>query len=187
MNVMNVAAVFGVSGVGKSWLISHFGETTEIAHAQASQLLSEARAEITGRMESQEELRQGAVLDNQALLIEAFSRFRAATTKPIIFDGHSVIDTGEQLLEIPAEVIRALAPAGLAFIKDEPSAIVARRAADGVRIRPARSESEIRSQQERAQVLCEQYAQSLGVGLTVVRAGDSDGFAVAMRAILVSL
>lgn len=182
--MVKVAAVFGLSGVGKGWLISRFAEGIAIAHAQASQLLREARAEISGRMDSQEELRQGAVLDNQVLLIEAFSRFRAAATKPIIFDGHSVIDAGDQLVEIPVEVIRALAPAGLVFIKDEPAAIIARRAGDRTRIRPVRSEDEIQSHQKRAQVLCEQYAETLGVSLKVVQAGDKDGFSAAMRSIL---
>jgi adenylate kinase len=181
---VKVAAVFGLSGVGKSWLISRFAEGIAIAHAQASQLLREARAEIGGRMESQEELRQGAVLDNQALLVEAFSKFRAAATKPIIFDGHSVIDAGDQLVEIPVAVIRALAPAGLVLIKDEPAVIIARRTGDRTRIRPVRSEDEIRSHQIRAQVLCEQYAATLGVNLKVIQAGDIEGFSAAMNSIL---
>jgi adenylate kinase len=135
-------------------------------------------------MESQEQLRQGAVLDNQALLIDAFSKFRAAAAEPIIFDGHSVIDTGDQLLEIPVEVIRAIDPAGIVFVRDEPAAIIARRAGDRTRIRPVRPENEIEGHQVRAQALCEQYAEDLDVRLTVVRAGDKDGFFEAMNSIL---
>lgn len=182
--MVNVAAVFGVSGVGKSWLIARFGEATPIAHAQASQLLRDARAEISGHLESQEELRQGAVLDNQALLIEAFAKFRLAATKPIIFDGHSVIDAGDQLVEIPVEVITAIAPAGLIFIKDEAAAIVARRARDTTRTRPMRSESEILDHQTRAQALCGRYAEALDICLTIIQAGDKVGFSSAIESVL---
>ena len=182
--MVKVAAVFGVSGVGKSWLIARFGEAASIAHAQASQLLRDARAEISGRLDSQEELRQGAVLDNQALLIEAFANFRLVATNPIIFDGHSVIDAGHQLVEIPVEIIRAIAPAGLIFIKDEPAAIVARRAHDTARPRPVRSESEILVHQNRARALCERYAEALDIRLTLVQAGDKAEFSSAIESIL---
>jgi adenylate kinase len=182
--MVKVAVVFGVSGVGKSWLIARFGEAVPIAHAQASQLLRDARAEISGRLESQEELRQGAVLDNQALLIEAFAKFRLIATKPIIFDGHSVIDAGDRLVAIPVEAIRAIAPAGLIFIKDKPAAIVARRARDTTRSRPVRSDSEILDHQIRAQALCERYAEALDIPLTLVQAGDKAGFSSAIETIL---
>ena len=184
--MVEVAAVFGLSGVGKSWLISRFAKTEEIAHVQASQLLREARAEISGRIESHEELRRGAVLDNQALLIDAFTKFRASATRPVIFDGHSIIDTGEQLLEIPVEVIQAIAPGGILFIKDEPASIIARRASDTARTRPVRSQEEILNHQARALTLCEQYTENLGVKLTIVQAGDQSGFSSAVKRILMT-
>ena len=182
--MVEVAAVLGVSGVGKSWLIERFGRTTEIAHAQASQLIRDARVEICGRLESQEELRQGAILDNQALLVEVFAKFRIAATKPIIFDGHSLIDVGETLVEIPVEVIRAIDPAGLIFIKDEPALIVARRAHDTLRQRPVRSEAEILDHQSRAQALCERYAEALNIRLTLVQAGNEEEFSFAVSSAL---
>jgi adenylate kinase len=182
--MVKVAAVFGVSGVGKSWLIARFGDVTPIVHAQAGDLIRNARAELTGRFETQEELRKGAVLDNQALLIEAFAKIRLAATAPIVFDGHSVVDIGHQLLEIPVEVIRSIAPVGLIFVMDEPAAIVARRASDTARSRPVRSESEILDHQNRARELCEHYADALDIGLTVVEAGDIAEFSSAMEAVL---
>ena len=68
----DVIAVFGLSGVGKSWLISRFAEGHEVLHLQASQLLKDAKAAVSGIVTTSEELRTGPVIDNQALLISAF-------------------------------------------------------------------------------------------------------------------
>ena len=179
-----VVAVFGLSGVGKSWMISKFGNATEVKHVQASQLIREARAEMTGWLESPEDLRRGAVLDNQAILIAAFSRLNLTATTPIIFDGHSVIDAGDHLVEIPVDVIRALAPAGLIFIMDDPAAIVARRASDVARERPVRSKGEIESHQDRALAVCRRYADELAISLKIVQSGNEPKFSEAVMPLL---
>jgi adenylate kinase len=67
---VQVVAIFGVSGVGKSWLISRFASANPVAHVQASRLLREAKAAIDGRNTTSEQLRTDAVLDNQMLLIQ---------------------------------------------------------------------------------------------------------------------
>jgi adenylate kinase family enzyme len=58
--MVKVIAVFGLSGVGKSWLISRFASANPVAHVQASQLLREAKAAISGSVATSEELRIGA-------------------------------------------------------------------------------------------------------------------------------
>ena len=171
--MVSVVAVFGLSGVGKSWLISRFAAAETVVHAQASQLLREARAAISGRAETQEELRKGAVLENQTLLIEAFARLRASATAPVIFDGHSVVDGRDRLIEIPVDVIQALGPTGLVFIRDDPAAIVTRRAQDKFRIRPARTEAEIGVQQDRAFMVCARYRDRKRRGDTTLRRAGS--------------
>jgi adenylate kinase len=181
--MMFVAAVFGLSGVGKGWLISRFTATRAATHAQASQLMRDARAALIGRMESQEDLRKGAVLDNQALLIEAFTNLRSSASTPIIFDGHCVIDAGDRLIEIPVDVIEALRPDGLVFVRDDPAAIVSKRARDVSRTRPVRTELEVGQHQERALAMCARYQQRLGVGLYLVQAGDEVAFDAAISKI----
>jgi adenylate kinase len=178
-----VAAVFGLSGVGKTWLISRFIATQGAMHAQASQLLRDARAALIGQMDSQEDLRKGAVLDNQALLIEAFTNFRSSAPLPIIFDGHSVIDVGDRLIEIPVDVIEALRPDGLVFVRDDPAAIVAKRAGDVSRTRPSRTESEVGAHRMRALSMCVEYQLQVRIDLHLVQAGDEAAFRVAISKI----
>jgi adenylate kinase len=182
--MVKVIAVFGLSGVGKSWLISRFANGNPVAHVQASQLLREAKAALSGSVTTSEELRTGAVLDNQALLVRAFSAKIANATQPIIFSGHCVVDDGNQLLEIPAEVIAALSVSGLIFVQSQPTAIVERRLKDITRTRPARSVEEIEFHQNRAMSVCAEYAKRLRLGLHVVHAGDEGLFASVAASIL---
>jgi adenylate kinase len=163
--------------VGKSWLISRYASAHAATHVQASQLLRDAKAAITGAEVTSEQLRTGAVLDNQQLLIQAFAAARAAAIAPLIFDGHCLIDASSQLIEIPAEVIEALSMSGLVFVQSEPYEIAARWRRDTTRISPSRSAEEISLHQQRANSLCKEYANRLNLDLHIVKAGDEKGFA----------
>lgn len=182
--MVRVIAVFGLSGVGKSWLISRFASANAVLHVQASQLLRDLKKAVSGSITSSEDLRRGPVLDNQALLISAFSKCMSEAAQPIIFDGHCVIDSGSQLVEIPVDVIQALSPAGLVFLGAEPCTIVERRLQDTVRIRPSRSEKEIEAHQDRAISICDEYAKHLQIDLHVISAGDERAFASKVETIL---
>lgn len=182
--MVKVVAVFGLSGVGKSWLISRFARPGFALHVQASQLLRDEKAAITGQAVSSEALRTDAVLDNQSLLIRAFVRVLSSATVPVLFDGHCVVDSGTSLVEIPTEVIEALLISGIVYIQDTAAAIVARRAGDMARTRPARSEAEIALHQNHAVATCTRYANQLQIGLHFVTAGDEPAFRSAIAAVL---
>src|SRR5262249_7951555 len=160
----------GLSGVGKTWLVERYAKRSPVLHVRASQLLRAAKAAASGEDVTSEELRQGAVLANQALLIQEFDHVRETATQPIIFDGHCVVDNGVQLLEIPKEVIAGLAVSHLVFVEGPAAGIIERRREDTTRFRPARSEAELASQQERAKAVCKGYSEMLGIPLTVVAA-----------------
>jgi adenylate kinase len=181
--MVRVVAVFGLSGVGKSWQISRFASANPVVHVQASQLLREAKAAISGNVTTSEELRIGTVLDNQALLIRPFSEIISDAVQPIIFDGHCVVDNGNQLVEIPVEVIAALSAS---FVQSQPGRIVERRLKDITRTRPPRSVEEIELHQNLAMSVCAEYAKRLRIDLHVVHAGDEGSFASAVASILLS-
>src|SRR5580658_1283865 len=105
-----VGAVFGLSGVGKSWIISRYASIANVAHIQAGQLMRDAKAALVAREVTSEDLRRGPVLDNQSLLTDAFARVLSTEARPVIFDGHCLVDVGEQPIEIPVDVIRRLRP-----------------------------------------------------------------------------
>jgi adenylate kinase len=179
-----VAAVFGLSGVGKSWLISRYAAANAVMHIQASRVLQDAKATVSGAAVSSEELRTGAVLDNQQLLITGFATVRANAVLPIIFDGHCVIDSGSRLVEIPVDVIRLLSVSGLVFVRSCAQDIVEKRRGDKTRVRPLRTPAEILAHQQRAISLCEEYASHLHLDLYTVEAGDEERFATAIDLIL---
>ena len=151
-------------------------------HVQASQLLREAKAAFSGENVSAEDLRKGAVLDNQTLLIQAFTRLRRTATQPILFDGHCVVDNGEQLLAIPGEVIDGLAITSIVFVEGSAQGIAQRRQNDPARVRPTRSAEELDEQQKRARAVCQTYREMLGLPLTITAAGDEAAFAKAVKA-----
>ncbi len=150
-------------------------------HVQASQLLREAKAAFSGENFSAEDLREGAVLDNQTLLIQAFKHLRGTATQPIVFDGHCVVDNGEQLLAIPGEVIDGLAITSIVFVEGSAQGIAQRRQIDTTRVRPTRSAEELDEHQQRAKAVCQTYSETLGLPLTIIAAGDEAAFAKALK------
>ena len=172
---VNTIAVFGISGVGKSRLCSLLADRFGLAHAQASDLLKRAKEEEAGKSVSAEDLRNGAVLDNQALLVSSFRKLAAQESRHILFDGHSLIDAGDKLIEIPVDVISAIGPAAVLFLWEEPQIIAERRAADTARRRPSRSAPELAEHQARAEELARFYAQRLQLPFFRARSGDDEG------------
>lgn len=175
-----VVAIFGISGVGKSWLIERYAEDIPVLHVVASQLLRDAKTSLSGEKVTSEDLRKGAVVSNQALLIKAFSHVRNTATQPIIFDGHCIVDDGVELIEIPAEVIVGLQVSHLVFIEGSAKGIAMRRQNDLTRERPVRSEAELTHHQRQAKAVCEAYSKSLGLPLIIVKACDEEAFACAL-------
>ncbi|MGA9869397.1 MAG: AAA family ATPase [Acetobacteraceae bacterium] len=171
-----VVAVFGLSGVGKSWLISRYAVIAKVAHIQASQLMRDARAALVGQAVASEDLRRGPVLDNQSLLTDAFTKVLATETRPIIFDGHCLVDVGEQPIEIPVDVIRQLQPSGIVLVHAPADEIVRRRESDSSRERPSRDADALAAQQAKCVAICTSYGEQLGVAFVQVRAGNERGF-----------
>ena len=141
-------AVFGISGVGKSTIIKEFiTHAPSWRHLQAGQLIKSELKNIGHdklRLEDNE-----AILKNQYLMVDAFwKEINTQKLTKVIFDGHSIIDTGTEILRIPADVIEALKPTKMVFIKVESKIILDRRSKDTSRDRPLLSIHEIGAQQD---------------------------------------
>lgn len=154
--------VFGLSGVGKSWLCARIASLEGYCHVSGSTLLRMAMNKA-GSSSTSEQLRNGQVLENQALLIAGFNALRTTESRPIIFDGHNIVDQDDRLLEIPLSVVEQLNPVGIVFVSASPALIRERRAADIARVRPDRSKDQLDLHQRRGIRLAAEYARLLGV------------------------
>jgi adenylate kinase len=145
-----VVALLGLSGVGKSTMLTRIVGKTAFRHLQASQLIKDELARISALHASSEELRTGAVSCNQQLLVSAFKREAATDTGCIVIDGHSVIDTPNGLLTIPPETFARIGVAYVVVLQDATIRIAERRLADTSRVRPQRSLQQLTEHQARS-------------------------------------
>jgi Archaeal adenylate kinase len=169
---MTIAFV-GISGVGKSTFLKTAMGTTPFLHLEASKLIKEELALAQQRVQSSEELRTGAVLDNQELLIRAFRRNATGHEGLVVLDGHTVVDTGSGLQRIPASVFGAMNVRSILFLQDDSEVIRSRRAIDTTRVRPERSAREIRRHQQEALLAAADIALELDIPLQVVTRGTA--------------
>jgi adenylate kinase len=164
---MTIIAVLGLSGVGKSTLIRNAGLRRELLHLSASELIKARLAHTS------EQLRRGAVLDNQSLMLAEFAdRVANAGATPVVFDGHTIIDTPAGLLEIPLNIFQAIAPSAIVFVASEPKTIAKRRAADTGRVRPERSIGDLAKHQDLALARARYFSDELKVPFHII-ASDS--------------
>lgn len=165
-------ALLGLSGVGKSTFIQTLRERTPLLHLQASGLIKAEQVYRAQNPDSSEALRTGAVIDNQELMIAAFRRLASNAETPIVFDGHSVIDGRNGLVEIPAAVFAELAPDAIFYLSAPPDIIAVRRFADAGRERPTRSVETLAEHQCFAHDAARRIAQQ--IGCRFISIGDSD-------------
>ncbi|THG40423.1 ATP-binding protein [Sphingomonas olei] len=173
-------ALLGLSGVGKSTFISRVARQSPLLHLQASSLIKAEQARREQNPESSEELRTGAVLNNQELLVAAFLRTAGGSALPIVFDGHSVVDGQNGLVEIPASVFAALRLTGIFFLRADPLVIAQRRTADVHRSRPFREPGTLAEHQRIARDVSRRIAHEIGCEFQEITAADMSKFAQAL-------
>lgn len=169
-----VIGVFGISGVGKSWLVGEVAARIPgTLHLQGSALIKQGLADPSV---SSEELRRASgdhIIANQRILIAMFNREIAEhTSRLVLFDGHLLIDTAAQTIVIPQEVISALRPKLLIHVEAEPTLIANRRRDDTSRTRPMHDNHTLVAHQNRSRDLCQAYGRRLGIPMEIVASSD---------------
>jgi adenylate kinase len=93
-----------------------------------------------------------------------------------VFDGHSIIDTPNGLLEIPLSIFQAINPSVIVFVEAAADVIGERRASDTGRARPDRTAAELSLHQEVAKTRAAFLAESLGVPFRAMGADSTRDF-----------
>lgn len=168
-----VIALVGISGVGKSTLLRALGESVVFQHLQASALIKAAREAIEAV--GHDDLRRVDIGDNQALLVEGFSRARDPNAQIVILDGHTVVDTPNGLVEIAPAVFAGLGIARFVLVVDEAEAVRQRRSGDKTRNRPERTAEELDEHQKAALLAAYEAARVMAVPLHVFSVSDVEG------------
>ncbi len=164
---MTVVGVFGISGAGKTTLISEVVRCQPTwQRVSAGSLIQEYLPDV--ERDALRALSQGRILDNQEAIVRGlFARRRDGTSEVVLFDGHVLIES-EGLAEVPLDVIRRLMLDAMLFVHDAPDQIARRRQSDQHRSRAERSIEEIDRLQARECAIVERYARKLGIPFTGV-------------------
>ena len=150
-------------------------------HLEASLLIKAEQARRSIAAQSSEALRTGPVLDNQALLVAGFKQGARFSDGSIVFDGHSVIDGGNRLIKIPADVFASLEFQAICILQAAPADILARRQGDTARPRPARSADALAEHQEKATGVARAIAEKLNLPFSLFGNEDEVKLAALIR------
>lgn len=174
-------ALLGLSGVGKSTLIGQLNERIAVLHLQASALIKDEQAYRAQQPDDSEALRLGAIADNQALMIAAYRRVVASTELPVVFDGHSVIDGRDGLVEVAPSVFVDLELDAIFYLSADPHIIAERRRADVGRDRPTRDAETLAEQQRIAENVARRIAGQIDCTFIAITDSDVDRLAETLR------
>ena len=158
-----IVNVFGVSGVGKtsacrSFVRRHSGYLHLIASAVLSEVTGLSPKEL-GRRDTDEIVRQ------QALLIDAVvERTKSCQDVVTLLDGNAIIDTGDDLVPVPVQLMTRLGPSGMILLEAPPEVIRSRRLADN-KYRSGRTVLEIALQMEATRQVVQNFSSELGIPL----------------------
>ncbi|HEY5305205.1 MAG TPA: AAA family ATPase [Pseudolabrys sp.] len=167
-------AVTGLSGVGKSTLLKAVARRVDFLHLQASALIRDARDTFQSYPVSHDQLRYVDLDENQHLLVDGFAAHARSATGLVVLDGHTLVERNTDFVLIGAEVFSAIGISGMLFLHDDPSAIVARRAGDHTRERPAKDVDVLAKIQAAALANARDICRSVQVPLKIVAPVDLD-------------
>jgi len=167
-----VFGLFGLSGVGKTWLADRLVERfPALLHLEASSLLKAAHQ---AEGEALRTSGRDRLIANQEALATAFADARAAQQeRPVLISAHTVIDNEAELVEVPFSAIQPLGISYYLFLAADPEVIAARRA-NSSRQRPARSIAVLAEHQRRACEVCQSYAEGSGRPFLLLDQSGSD-------------
>jgi adenylate kinase len=170
MTLAPIIGLFGISGVGKTWMGTQLViRYPSILHLQASSLLRDTLRASGERLRT---ATSTEISSNQQALANSLSQARVGhEERPVVLDAHSVIDNDRQLVPISIEAIKPLNLHSIVFIHDDPSVIAARRLASD-RFRPSRTLEELECQQNLAKEVCQSFSSTLSIPIKICRAGD---------------
>lgn len=162
-----IIALAGISGVGKSYLLSELGREMPMQVFQASALIKAAREAAEKNVIALDQLRARDLDENQRLLISGFSQAVQASPPLVLFDCHTLIERGDELVRIEPEVFKGIGIARMAFLTEEPSIVLQRRSGDTTRKRPLVSIERLRAIQDEALNQARHICDALGVSLSI--------------------
>jgi adenylate kinase len=116
------------------------------------------------------------ILQNQHLIIDQLNieKIEIDSGVHILFDAHMIIDTDNELVEIPFEIFDKLEPSRMVFLHAAPKIILGRRVSDTSRSRPIKTIAEIQSQQDRSSFLAQDYCNKLSIEFILQTFEDKD-------------
>lgn len=156
----------GVSGVGKSTIVSELTQSLDFDHLQASALIRDFFQSKKNQIYTSEQLRAANIEENQLALSETLKAL--PSNKNYIFDSHTVIDTSEGLVAVAPTIFEPATPKHFIFLFENPATIQQRRAKDHKRERPARSAEQLTEYQNQALINCAKIATHFNVPMTVL-------------------
>jgi adenylate kinase len=164
-----IIAIVGLSGVGKSTIISKIPSYIRFQSLSASELIKAQKETYTNH----DELRFHDINDNQRLLIDGFKRKKDSSLGAIILDGHTVIETPNGLVGLPASVFGAMGVNHIIFLIEKEELIFERRARDKSRNRSTVTQAELLEIQKHAVEITTKIALELRIPLTILTADNS--------------
>ena len=179
-----VILVFGLPGAGKSTIINEVVRSNPLlirlsGGSLIGKDLTEAERDHLRKLGANE------ILKNQELLVLGFLKAVAENLgKTIIFDGHCIVKDGENLVEVPTDIIARLTPSLIVFLNPLAEDIVSRRLGDVNRPeREPETVAQIEKLQARQIALCQEYSRSLNVPLQIISDPSVDKF----RSVIMSM
>lgn len=155
----SLTLVLGVSGIGKTSLCKAFVDKNPFFKCYTASVLIR---EMNGK--SAEEIRRSdksEIFENQKLIARAIKKkLSQFPDRPIILEGHGVIDIGTEVVSIPPELIRPMMPTGIIALDSDPQEVLRRRSE---RRCPDRSVWQIEDQLELAKNIAAEYATYLRI------------------------
>jgi adenylate kinase len=118
--------VFGIPGVGKTTACEGFvSRHPEFLYYPASALLSAARGKSAAALRTSDAYE---IESNQKLLGQELEALRLEhPERPLLIDGHAVIDNDHQLVRVPIDAVASMRPTGLGLLEATPETVLARR------------------------------------------------------------